>query len=65
MPQKYNRQFVTLQEFENLESRVKRIEENLGLKTQGRAISNDNEFEFPDEEERKRISLYIDKDLFT
>jgi hypothetical protein len=65
MPRQYKRQFVTLVEFDDLEYRVKRIEEKLGLKTQERAVSNDNEFEFPDEEERKRISLYVDQDLFT
>ncbi len=35
------RQFVTIVEFNKLEQRVKRIESNLGIQTQGRAAVED------------------------
>ena len=70
------RQFVRITEFNKLEQRVKKIEDNLGIQIQGRAvdttsISRSNpadDFDYDREEEereKKFINLYIEPDLFT
>lgn len=59
------RQFATLSEFNYLEQRVKKIEDTLGLKTPLKEhIPTDDDFESPDEEERKIISIFMEQDLF-
>jgi len=70
------RQFVTIVEFNKLEQRVKRIESNLGIQTQGRAAvedyviakQSDTTYDSDKEEEereKKFTYLYIEPDLFT
>lgn len=59
------RQFVTINEFNKLEQRVKRIEDNLGIQqTQSRAIIDDD---ISEEEERDKriINLYVEPELIT
>lgn len=60
------RQFVTIAEFNKLEQRVKKIEDNLGIQTtQGRAAIEYDSDKEEEEREKKFIHLYIEPDLFT
>ena len=70
------RQFVRITEFNKLEQRVKKLEDNLGIQTQGRAVDvtsisrsnpvDDSDSDREEEErEKKFINLYIEPDLFT
>ena len=69
------RPFVRITEFNKLEQRVKKLEDNLGIQTQ-RAVdttsisrsnpADDSDSDREEEErEKKFINLYIEPDLFT
>jgi hypothetical protein len=60
------RQFVTIVEFNKLEQRVKKIEDNLGIQTQGRSVAYDFDSDNEEEErDKKFVNLYVEPDLFT